>query len=178
MRNQALLNVLLIAFTVVALSPINAAYYKTEILYKEEPIYFHSEIVGTFVFEKYSDDLLLVTAILEKEHFIHVLKKEAECKPQEMINVCGNTHLTEHFSVIVNDQVVDFVQESIKIQKDLIVFTYSVPISPEPIKTVEVKSDYIFDYNDHAVLRVNFEISGQSRIFTLRDKRRKIKLNL
>lgn len=134
----------------------------------------HNELVGTFVFEKYADDLLLLTATVEKKQFVNVLKKEGSCELKDMMRVCGNQYLIQNFNVIINNQTVSLKEESLSIEKDFITLTYTIPISQQAIKQIKVTSDYMFKYNDHALLKVIFDMTGRPRIYNIKNKKRAI----
>ena len=138
------------------------------------PIVLHNEVVGTFVFEQYSEKLLLLTAIVEKKHLTLALKMEGDCELQDMMRVCGNKYLQENFGVKVNDENVVLKQESLSVEKDMVTVAYTIPISKEAIKEIEVTSDYMFKYNDHSLLKVIFNMGGRIRNFNIKNKRRTI----
>lgn len=147
---------------------------KTSIYASEKPLWIHNEVVGTFLFEQFSDDLLLLTAMVEKKHFTNALKKEGDCAPKDMMRVCGNKYLLENFEVSINSQEVQLKEESLSIEKDYVVMTYTIAIPKTTIKDIKVTSDYMFKYNAHSISKVVFELSGRPRVFNIKNKKRAI----
>lgn len=168
-KNQSLF--LIPLYFMLFTSSLSATTYP--ITSKSYPI-MHREIVGVFVFEQYSEELLLLTATIEKEHFVHALKKEGTCELKDMIRVCGNKYLLENFEVMINDQEVQLSQESLNIEKEAIILTYTIPIAKDNVKQIKISSDYMFEYNDHAMLKVIFELNGRTRNFRIKNTNRAI----
>lgn len=134
----------------------------------------HNEIVGTFAIGQLPDNQLLLTAKVEKRHFVHALKKEGTCEMKDMIRVCGNEYLIENFQVEVNGRKMNLNQESLNTEKDYIIITYTIDLSDSKIEEIKVKSDYMFKYNDHSILRVIFELGNSTRSFNIKNRKRTI----
>lgn len=181
------ITILLLTFCIHQICPASTSWSTTPIEDIETPfscnldrvsnptVTIHDEIIGTFIFEQYSTELLLLTANLEKRHFAHALEQEGKCTMKDMIRVCGNKYLLENFDILIDGQKPELVLESSSVNKDFIILTYNIPIPKKNIESIKVTSDYMFKYNDHSILKVIFEIYGPSRTFNIKDKKRTIR---
>lgn len=138
------------------------------------PIIMHNEIVGTFSFEQLSDDYLLLNTKVEKKHFVHALKKEGTCSSKNMMRVCGNQYLKDHFQVEVNGRKMILHQEDIIIEKDFVILTYTIKLFTPKVKKIKVIGDYMFKYNDHSILKVIFDMNEERRTFSIKNRKRTI----
>lgn len=134
----------------------------------------HNEVVGIFSFEKLSDDYLLLNVKVEKKHFVHALKKEKNCSLKNMMRVCGSEYLKDNFQVEINDKEMILNQEEITIEKDFIHLTYTIKLVTSQINKIKVVGNYMFKYNDHAILKIVFDLNEKRRNFNLKNTRRTI----
>ncbi len=135
---------------------------------------FHDEIVASLFFTRFSKNELLLTARVEKRHFILALKKEGACAPKDMMRLCGNQYLLNNLEISINDRSVQLSEESLDIEKDYVNLTYTISLSEPVIKDIKVKTDYMFSYNDHSIIKVVFDMDGPTRSFNIKNKRRSI----
>lgn len=149
--------------------PVQASKISTPI-----PFVIHNEIVGTFAFEQLSDEYLLLNTKVEKKHFVHALKKEGECSSKDMMRICGNKYVEENFQVEVNGRKMILNQEDIIIEKDFVILTYTIKLLHPEIEKIKVTSDYMFKYNDHAILKVIFDLDEKRRSFSIKNRKRSI----
>ncbi|MFK8009412.1 MAG: hypothetical protein AB8H03_23830 [Saprospiraceae bacterium] len=138
------------------------------------PFIIHNEIVGTFAFEQLSDDYLLLNTKVEKKHFVHALKKEGTCSAKDMMLVCGNQYLIDHFQVEVNGRKMILHSEDLIIEKDFVILTYTIKLLSPKVEEIKVIGDYMFKYNDHAILKVIFDINEERRNFSIKNRKRTI----
>ena len=132
----------------------------------------HNEIVGIFAFEQLSDDYLLLNTKVEKKHFVHALKKEGDCSLKDMMQVCGNKYLEDNFQVEVNGRKMILNQEGIIVEKDFVILNYTIKLLNPKIDEIKVTGDYMFKYNDHAILKIIFDMGEERRSFSIKNRRR------
>lgn len=169
MRKKQILTFTALMFIFLIRNPIQASKFSSP-----NPLFIHNEIVGTFAFEQLSDDYLLLNTKVEKKHFIHALKKEGDCSLKDMMRVCGNKYLEDNFQVEVNGRKMILNQEDIIIEKDFVILTYTIKLLNPKIDEIKVTGDYMFKYNDHAILKVIFDLGEKRRSFNIKNRRRTI----
>lgn len=137
------------------------------------PAIAHNEMVAEFIFQSNGHDLF-ITANLEKRHLTLALKSEGDCTAEEMMKVCGNEYVNQHFTVFLNHATCKLVDEGLNIGKDYVTYNYFIDLQGEDICQVRVDSDYMLQYNDHGITRVAFALTGFNKIYSLSKDRRSI----
>lgn len=160
--------------TLILITLLSTSLGATTPVQTEKKFIFHNEIVGVLVFEKFSNEQLLLTATLEKKHFVHALNKEGKCEKKDMMKVCGNHYVKENLEVTINGKIMTLNKASMQIERENIVVTYLIDFLDTEINQVEIKSDYMFKYNDHSLLKVIFELEGETRTFNIKNNRRSL----
>ncbi len=139
----------------------------------------HNELVGEILFET-DGNKVFITATLEKRHLALALKKEQDCAPQDMIKECGNKYIQEHFKLILDqkDQAIKYTSHSLDKQNITYRFEFDLKgKKPEDIQQIIVNSDYMVKHNDHAILRIIFNLDANVRTFNISNHRNKIICN-
>lgn len=132
----------------------------------------HSEVVASLTFERYENTITL-TAVLSKNALTTALLKEADCRPENMLRVCGNSYFQEHHTILVNGKEAEMEFASMELRKESIVYTYTFT-ADDAITKVLVKSSYLFEYSDHAVENVAFKFDGDAQHYQLLHNRREL----
>ena len=133
----------------------------------------HSEIVATYIIESY-DGAYYLRAMLEKKHLTMALVHEGDCPSAQMMSVCGSKYLLEHLSLSSNAGEIPLEKQAMEMEKDYVIFTYRLDAEVQAGSKIRLTSDYMFYYNDHAILRalISHENSGERpQSLTLRPSR-------
>ena len=134
----------------------------------------HNELLGTFIFQRFSPTELLITAYVEKAHFTLALKTEGNCSRQEMMEVCGSQYILDHFNIHINEKEMQPQFQGLNIDRESITLSYSLQLSAEELSSIKIQSDYMLDYNSHAISRVVFDLDGSTRSYDLRKNKKSI----
>ncbi|MEO9476800.1 MAG: hypothetical protein ABJG41_14755 [Cyclobacteriaceae bacterium] len=136
----------------------------------------HTNVVGELRLDNFQNEVFL-EAILDKRYLTVALKNEGDCTPSEMLTVCGSKYFMEHTNVAVNETEVAPVQQSVEVQRDFVVFRYSLGDQGE-VNQVTLQSDYMTEYFDHSEINVSVDIYELSRTYRITEKRSSVTINL
>ncbi|MEP0365532.1 MAG: hypothetical protein ABJN36_08620 [Cyclobacteriaceae bacterium] len=136
----------------------------------------HTNVVGELRLDNFKNEVFL-EAILDKRYLTVALKNEGDCTPDEMLTVCGSKYLMEHTNIAVNEAEVEPIQQSVEVQRDFVVFKYSLG-DQGTINQVTLQSDYMTDYFDHSEINVSVEIYQLSRTYRITEERSSVTINL
>lgn len=127
----------------------------------------HNELLATFLVESY-DGQVYVKAIVEKRHITAALEQEGDCQPADMMSKCGEEYITEHLQLSINGVTVSLAQLSMDIEQENVTYLFKVKGEFPQVKKVALVSDYMFDYNEHAILRAVIGLGDEPKSYTLR----------
>lgn len=134
----------------------------------------HTETVATYVVEKYNNQYF-IRATLNKRLLTTALKKEAECTPAEMISVCGKNYVLDHLEVKINGELKVLEKVSHEIQKNNVEILFKLKGDILKLHLLEIKSDYLFAYNNHGLIKVLLNFMDEPISYTLTPKRNQMK---
>lgn len=126
---------------------------------------FHFQVVEGKVYVK---------AFLLKEHITRVLMLEGDCPPRDMIKVCGDEYLQEHFRCKVNGVSVGLKQLAVTLEKSYIIIDYELDATFKSVDEIQVENSYMLLYDDHAVCRIKFSIDDVTKQYITRQSRQTI----
>lgn len=133
----------------------------------------HSETVAELTLSQHGK-MLTIDARFDKQHLAVALSQEGECQPQEMLEVCGNQYIHEHIKIKVNGQEVNYLKTLLQLQQNAVVMRFRASLPDVPIKTVVVQSDYMLQYNEHAVVRLTVDLNDKTTYYSLHKDVQKI----
>ena len=137
----------------------------------EKPL--HANIVAHVLIDNYHNDLY-GEIYLEKNHFAKALRAEADCEAAEMLSECGPSYVTQHLQMTLNGAAVAFTRQSMDIQQDYIIYRFHLGKADDCISQVTVHTDYMFDYDSHAVTRLRIKIDDEEKHYSLISTRKEI----
>lgn len=136
----------------------------------------HIETVAQLAIE-YAQEGLIVTASLEKNHLSHVLKKEGDCLPQDMLRVCADQYVQNNIQLMVNGKQVELAKQSQELTKESLIIAYKIDCIA-PVQSIDIQSDYMIKYNDHAKVKVLSMLAEKNKVYSLSAKRKQITISL
>lgn len=136
----------------------------------------HSEIVAKLIIE-HAENGLTITASFEKGNLAHALKKEAECVPKDMLNICAHQYIQEHIQFLVNGKKMKLTKLDQQLTKNSVLVSYRISFEA-PIKKLSIVSDYLLKYNDHAKLNVVSKLSHNKILYSLSARRKMINISI
>ena len=137
----------------------------------EPPV--HANVVAHVLIDNYHNDLY-GEVYLEKVLFAKALREEADCVPSEMLSRCGPEYVAKYLKMSLNGEFVRFTQQSMDVQKDYIIYRFHLGKADPGISEVIVKTDYMFRYDDHAVIKLRIKIDEVEKHYNLNTSRKEI----
>lgn len=134
---------------------------------------FHSEVVGEVRIDNFKNELF-VEVILDKRMLSTALIMEADCAPQEMLSLCGSEYFQNHTQLRVNSLPVTMQRPEMEVFKTQVLYRYYVGDFNQPFTTLEVESDYLFDYHEHSIIKVKVGVNDAAKSYNLSKQRTKI----
>lgn len=136
----------------------------------------HIEMTALLTIE-HAENGLSVRAALEKEQLAHALKKEGECLPQKMMQVCASEYVTDNIKIIINGKEVTLTKVNQQFTQNSLVINYTTEYKA-PIKDIVINSNYMLQYNDHSKVRVLSKLTPKKRMYSLTAQRKSIHISL
>jgi hypothetical protein len=130
----------------------------------------HIETVATYTLEQYGESIYLKAA-LEKKFLIDWLEAHGDCAPQKMISHCGSNYVLKHLNLKINgkEQVLNFKSHSVG--KDQIEILFTIKKPKIRMSSIYFHSDYMFEENSHAALRLIVSLEEKPKSYTLKPTR-------
>lgn len=125
----------------------------------------HNEVVGEIEID-HTENTLTVIAVLDKRSLAYGLKKEASCKPEEMMSVCAGEYFLQNVQLSLNDTPIKLKKVDQRLEQNSVIITYQTSIS-ESTDKVELLSTYLFRLNNHALMNIRLSIGGQTKHYQL-----------
>lgn len=135
------------------------------ILFTPLAIHSHSEVVGEIQIDQTGNTLTMI-AVLDKKYLTYGLKKDADCKPDEMMSVCAGEYFRQSIRLTADDKNVELKKVDQHLEQNSLVITYQTELEASS-KKLDVFSSYLFHLNDHALLKVQLSVDGQSKHYQL-----------
>lgn len=135
----------------------------------------HDEMIGYFQFESCNGQLC-VEIHLEKLNLAGALMMEKDCKPNQMLSVCGDEYLQENFTVEVNEQKETFELLEVIVEKKYVIYRYATSNTNESIQQLNIKNTYLNQFNEHGFSRLKFMLNDEVRHFKMSKERQNIKV--
>ena len=141
-----------------------------------EQVNAHSEVVARLVIEPIENGLA-ITASFEKRNLTYALQQEADCTPKDMLNICANQYIRAHIQFLINGKQTKLKKVSQQLTKNSLLISYQITYE-KSIEKLTVKSDYMFQYNDHAKVKVISKLSKDNLSYNLSVRRKTINVLL
>lgn len=135
----------------------------------------HTEEVGQLKIDNFENQLF-VTATLDKRALSYALMNEGDCSPKDMLSECGNDYFLSHVTIKVNGVLVSLGEISMILEKASVTFQYQLDGVFDNIQSIEVESDYMLQYAEHARLRVFLDVADFQKNYSMDQNRKKINI--
>ncbi len=136
----------------------------------------HSNLVGHVKIDNFKNELF-VEASISKILLSHILKTQANCAPQEMLERCGNEYFIEHFKLVINGQAVSLTKQNMSLSKDYVLYNYYLGDLGSEVETIKLTSDFLLDDYEHSLLNVAVTINDFNKLYSLSAHRKEIQIN-
>jgi hypothetical protein len=125
----------------------------------------HNEVVGEIEID-YAEGTITVIAMLEKRALTYGLKKEADCKPDEMMSLCAGEYFLQNLQLSLNGNPVELNKVDQRMEQHSMVITYQATVSGNTGK-VDLLSTYLFRLNNHVLMNVRLSSDGNTKHYQL-----------
>ncbi|MBI1287993.1 MAG: hypothetical protein GC178_10475 [Flavobacteriales bacterium] len=136
---------------------------------------FHNEVVGDVQIDQ-TGKTLTVIAVLDKRYLALGLKKDADCRPQEMMSVCAGEYFLQNLQLTADGKSIELKKVDQRLEQSSVVITYQTSMK-ETIKKLDVMSSYLFHLNSHALIRLQLSVDGAIKHYQLNTSKPSITAN-
>lgn len=133
----------------------------------------HANVVAHVLIDNYHNDLY-AEIYLEKTLFANALRHEADCDASLMLSKCGSEYVEKNLKMTLNGESVVFADQTMDIQKDYVIYRFYLGKAEDCITKVTVKTNYMFQYDEHAVTKLRIKIDEVEKHYSLITSRKEI----
>ena len=130
------------------------------------PALARDQVVGKLEIKE-TDNVVLVTATLNKTVLAYAVNREGDCSTIDKMQHCGNDYFMKHLHVEINSVTVKFEMSDMEVRQNDVVITYQEKTFTSKIQSVKVACNYFHEYNHLAATKVMIDINEKKRSFNL-----------